>query len=1241
LMVLQNAPRSELKLPGLRLGAQEMRQEAAQFDLSLSFGEAAGGEIGGSLSYACDLFKQETIRRWVGYLQTILMGMVADASRRVGALELLPVQEKHQVLQEFNATRVEYPQGRVVHELFEEQVGRTPQAPAVCYEGEQLSYAELNARANQLAAYLREQGVSARAAVALMLPRGTQLVVAQLAVLKAGGVYVPIDPEQPASRQSHMLLHCGAGWVLGRGQDGVQCQARWIDLSLGEWLTERYSQADTAGCVAADDVAYVMYTSGSTGDPKGVEVTHRGVIKLAIRGGYAEVTAKDCLVHCSNTAFDASTFEVWAGLLNGARVLLAPAERVLEPDRFVHTMREHGVTVLHLTTALFNQYAAALQPLYGQLRYLLFGGEAADATVVREVLGAGYRGHLVHLYGPTETTAFASAYRVISVADDVQRIPIGQPISNTQIYVLDAAGEPVPIGVTGEIYIGGAGVARGYLKQPGLTAQRFVADEFSGRAGARLYRTGDLGRWRAEGTLEYLGRNDQQVKIRGYRIELGEIESQLGRHPQVREAVVLAHELEGGAKRLVAYVSGEGLRAEGLREYLRERVPEYMVPAAYVVLEQMPLTSNGKVDRRALPAPDETAYGQRGYEEPQGELEAALAQIWSQLLQVERIGRHDNFFELGGHSLLATAVLQQVRQLGFTVPLRVLFQHPVLMDFAHAAQTLERESTIENPILLKEGGSQRPLFLVHNGSGQITSLIHLLKHLGEEISVYGLVLTGQPPPSLAVLAREHVEAMISVQPHGPYRIAGHSLGGLIAYEIAAQLLARDESVEFVGLIDATFPLHTMKGVEYVHEMRVLAEHVRSVLPQISREMFERICNARDLESATVEAERCGLLLSNIELREIQRITSIHRVFAAAVSEYVVYPLSIPIDYLASEEVHASKRRVYAEWLEVEDLNVRWQEIGGSHNTMLHEPHVARLGEEITTRLRSASQSGAASRQPLHSCLIPLHSLTNCSATVFCVPGAGASVACFLPLAEELAEGMSVYALQPRGLEGSLVPHATVEAAAAEYVDSIWKAGVNGHIHLIGHSYGAWVAFELTNRLATCGVKVTSVTLLDPEAPGITPADRPSGRVGMLMQLVELLEQGAETSLDIVADDLERSSAQEQQRFLLQRMISKGLMPMRTTARTMRGLVRVFAANFSCEYHPTRCYEGPTVMINVESNDPATSAQDTLGDRIRKWQEYAPNLAVKSVRGNHVSMLKRPNVRLLAQQVKDFWAEVLV
>ncbi|WP_176563048.1 non-ribosomal peptide synthetase, partial [Pseudomonas sp. ICMP22404] len=658
-------------------------EERTNYPLALSV-----DDLGDGFSLSTLVSQGVGASRICAYMHTALERLVQALEQALqtplNRLEILPQIERDQLLVDFNATRRIYPQDETVLALFEARAALLPQAIAVKHGQRQVTYGELNAQANRLAHHLIGLGVQPNDCVAILLPRSIDLLTSQLAILKCAATYVPLDRNASLERQGFMLADCRALFVLSSSSESIPPNVRRVDLDT----LEPHGASHNPGLEqSSESIAYIMYTSGSTGQPKGVLVPHRAINRLVINNGYADFNEHDRIAFASNPAFDASTMDVWGALLNGGQVVVIDHETLLEPARFAQVLSDSGATVLFVTTAIFNQYVQLIPEAMAGLRILLCGGERADVASFRRLLSLAPALRLVHCYGPTETTTYATTLEVKAVAEDAQSVPIGGPISNTQVYVLDARQQLVPLGVVGEIYIGGKGVAKGYLNRPDLTAEKFIADPFSDEPGALLYRTGDLGRWLPEGSLECLGRNDDQVKIRGFRIELGEIEARLVTCAGVQDAVVMVRADESGEKRLVAYVVAQPevtLTVAGLREQLSATLAEYMVPGAFVFLPLFPLTLNGKVDRKALPAPHAEAYASEAYEAPQGEIEQTLAGLWVDLLKVERVGRHDHFFELGGHSLLAMRLIERMRQAGLSVDVRDLFSQPTLRALAAA-----------------------------------------------------------------------------------------------------------------------------------------------------------------------------------------------------------------------------------------------------------------------------------------------------------------------------------------------------------------------------------------------------------------------------------------------------------------------------------------------------------------------------------------------------------------------------
>jgi amino acid adenylation domain-containing protein/thioester reductase-like protein len=717
-------------------------------------------DLGDGFVLVVDCDRRIDPQRLVDYVQTTARSVV-EALEEVphkAALELtvVPASERRQLLELFNTTTVPYPGTASIHHLFEQQVQRAPTAVAAIHEGRSLTYHELNGKANQLARYLREQGVQSGEHIPILMRRSLEMLIAQLAVLKCGAVYVPMDPTLPAQRLIYMVRDCGALRVLA---DHSATSAERLDEAL-QWIdavAERESlpQDNLDLHVAAAAPAYVMYTSGSTGAPKGVVVPHRAVNRLVINNEFALIGPTDCLAHCSNPAFDASTFEIWGALLNGARVVIVPHEVVLDSKRFAQLLAERQVSVLWLTVGLFAQYTDSLADVFRRLRYLITGGDVVEPGIIKRVLRRCAPRNLLSAYGPTECTTFSTTFRTETLDDEATTIPIGRPISNTRIYVLDPRLEPVPIGVTGEIYIGGPGVALGYLNRPTLTAERFITDPFSAEPEARLYKSGDLGRWRADGNIEFVGRLDQQLKVRGYRVELGEIEAQLARHPQVREVVVVARETAPGEKSLAAYLTSGHTTApsvEDLRTLLKAVVPEYMIPSAFVVLDCLPLTANGKVDYRSLPAPDAGAYGNSRYEAPHDALEKTMAEIWCELLRVERVGRRDHFFEIGGHSLAAIALVSRINHaLRSQLTVSDIYQSPTIAELSARIRgdaaneeelvDLTREAALPDGIVAQPGSLRVPAehVLLTGASGFVGRFVLAQLLYGTNATIHCLV----------------------------------------------------------------------------------------------------------------------------------------------------------------------------------------------------------------------------------------------------------------------------------------------------------------------------------------------------------------------------------------------------------------------------------------------------------------------------------------------------------------------
>ncbi|HGP0076334.1 TPA: pyoverdine non-ribosomal peptide synthetase PvdD, partial [Pseudomonas aeruginosa] len=812
----------EVQLEDLRLEGLAWDGQTAQFDLTLDIQEDENG-IWASFDYATDLFDASTVERLAGHWRNLLRGIVANPRQRLGELPLLDAPERRQTLSEWNPAQRECAVQGTLQQRFEEQARQRPQAVALILDEQRLSYGELNARANRLAHCLIARGVGADVPVGLALERSLDMLVGLLAILKAGGAYLPLDPAAPEERLAHILDDSGVRLLLTQGHllERLPRQAGVEVLAIDGLVLDGYAESDPLPTLSADNLAYVIYTSGSTGKPKGTLLTHRNALRLfSATEAWFGFDERDVWTLFHSYAFDFSVWEIFGALLYGGRLVIVPQWVSRSPEDFYRLLCREGVTVLNQTPSAFKQLMAVacsadMATQQPALRYVIFGGEALDLQSLRPWFQrfGDRQPQLVNMYGITETTVHVT-YRPVSEADLEGGLvsPIGGTIPDLSWYILDRDLNPVPRGAVGELYIGRAGLARGYLRRPGLSATRFVPNPFPGGAGERLYRTGDLARFQADGNIEYIGRIDHQVKVRGFRIELGEIEAALAGLAGVRDAVVLAHDGVGGTQ-LAGYVvadsaeDAERLR-ESLRESLKRHLPDYMVPAHLMLLERMPLTVNGKLDRQALPQPD-ASLSQQAYRAPGSELEQRIAAIWAEILGVERVGLDDNFFELGGHSLLLLMLKERIGDTcQATLSISQLMTHASVAEQAACIEGQARESLL---VPLNGGREGSPLFMFHPSFGSVHCYKTLAMALRDRHPVKGVVCrallgAGREVPEWDDMVAEYAEQLLQEHPEGAFNLAGWSLGGNLAMDVAARLEQRGRQVAFVGWIDAPAPV---------------------------------------------------------------------------------------------------------------------------------------------------------------------------------------------------------------------------------------------------------------------------------------------------------------------------------------------------------------------------------------------------------------------------------------------------
>jgi amino acid adenylation domain-containing protein len=697
----------DLTLPGLTLSWLPIHSQTARFDLTLQVVDGES-ELRGSLEYNTDLFNAETITRMVEHFRTMLSGIVANPQARLSDLPILTAAQLHRQVVEWNDTSRNYPTDVCIHQLFEAQVERTPDAVAVVYEDQQLTYCELNARANQLAHYLRKLGVGPEVLVGICVERSLSMIIGLLAILKAGGAYVPLDSSYPKERLAYMLEDCQPGVLLTQQQlvESLPTHKAKVICIDSNWQLIADENTENPACnITVDNLAYVIYTSGSTGKPKGAMNTHRGICNrlLWMQDAY-QLTAADSVLQKTPFSFDVSVWEFFWPLITGARLVVAQSEGHRDTSYLVNLILQQQITTLHFVPSMLQVFleAEGLEKCQSLVR-VIASGEALPVQLQQRFFNR-LDAQLHNLYGPTEAAVDVTFWQCKDSVINQKTVPIGHPIANIQIYLLDSYLNPVPVGVTGEVYIGGVGIGRGYLNRPDLTAEKFIPNPFSDKPAARLYKTGDLAHYLPNGEIEYIGRHDDQVKVRGFRIELGEIEVAITQHPKVRETVVVVREESADSQRIVAYIvphPGQTLTITGLRDFLESKLPNYMLPAAFVMLEALPLTPNGKIDRHALPTPDKARPDSEAAVAPRNPFEELLTGIWKQILGTEQVGIHDNFFELGGHSLLATQVMSRVRDtLQLELPLRYLFEAPTIAGLA---------KSIETPRLTKQGLQAPPI----------------------------------------------------------------------------------------------------------------------------------------------------------------------------------------------------------------------------------------------------------------------------------------------------------------------------------------------------------------------------------------------------------------------------------------------------------------------------------------------------------------------------------------------------
>ncbi|MEQ8752229.1 MAG: amino acid adenylation domain-containing protein [Coleofasciculus sp. G1-WW12-02] len=967
----------------LKLSYFQLPQHSVEFDISLEIIELTDSLLI-SLQYSSDLFDADTISQIIQHYQNLLTAIITTPNQPVGQLPVLSDTERQHILQDWNATKTDYDLSRCLHHFIEAQVEKTPDAIAVIFESEQLTYRELNTRANQLAHYLQKLGVKPESLVGICVERSLEMVVGLLAILKAGGAYVPIDPSYPVDRIAYMLADSQVPVLLTQELlvphlPKSTAQIICLDTQWEDIAAENNHNPDST--IQPENLAYVIYTSGSTGKPKGAMNTHRGICNrlLWMQQTY-QLTPEDSVLQKTPFSFDVSVWEFFWTLMTGACLVVAKPGGHQDSLYLVNLITQQQITTLHFVPSMLQLFLEEPKVNGCQsLKRVICSGEALPFDL-QERFFSGLDCELHNLYGPTEA-AIDVTYWQCQRDSNSSIVPIGHPVANTQIYILDPYLHPVPIGVPGEIHIGGVQVARGYLNRPELTQEKFIPNPFqnsfkpastnpvpySPSIGSKLYKTGDLARYRPDGTIQYLRRIDHQVKIRGFRIELGEIENALTEHPQIREAVVIARNEKSGGKQLVAYLvsTQEKPTPRTLRNFLKETLPDYMIPAAFVSLDSLPLTPNGKVNRRAFPAPDPASFGgETTFIAPRNYQEQQLAKIWSDLLDIDQIGINDNFFEHGGHSLLALKLMGKIQQqFGKTLPLTTLFMSPTIAELANVISRSEVQSY--SPIVpIQTQGTKPPFFCVHPAGGNVLCYLKLSDYLGTDQPFYGLQAQGFNQGEEALtrvedMAHLYVKAIREVQPEGPYQIGGWSFGGVVAYEVAQQLQKQGQEVSRLAILDSWVPIILDQG------KKIDDHYLVGVCSRVFGGMFgqDNLVSPDELKGLTVpeqidyilaKAQQVGVFPTEGNQEQNRRILDVLVGTLKATYAYKRQPYPGKVTVFRAQEKHLHAPDPQLVWVELfailDAKEIDVIPVPGHHYSFILEPHVRVLAERLAAFL---------------------------------------------------------------------------------------------------------------------------------------------------------------------------------------------------------------------------------------------------------------------------------------------------
>jgi amino acid adenylation domain-containing protein len=925
----------------------------SRMDLGLSF-ISTNDQFEGCFEYNINLFNGDLIQRMAQHFQVLLSEIVKNLQEKISRLNILTKTEKQQILIDWNRTKVDYPKDKCIHQLFEEQVIKTPDNIAVIFEDEKLTYQQLNEKANQLAHYLIKQGVKPETIVGIFVERSLEMIIGILGILKAGGAYIPLDVKYPQARIKFMLEDSQASIILTQEKliNALSITSQKI-VNLDNWeLIKQENKHHPLTSIKPNNLVYIIYTSGTTGKPKGVQIIHQSLTNyLYYLTKYFKLQKNDTFLAVANISFDVAMHELFLPLIIGGKLIIASDEMITEPSLLLKAIKDYRVTIIDTTPSRWQilvEMATEQYPL--SISKIWCGGESLNSKLACQL--TSITKDVYNFYGPTETTIFSLIYPVTNP----EKILIGKAIANTKTYILDSNLQPLPIGVVGELHIGGDGLARGYLNRPDLTAEKFIDNPFGE---GKLYKTGDLARYLPDGNIEYIGRIDNQVKIRGFRIELGEIEATLNQYQGIKETVVIVRENSQGDKYLVAYlITNNQVNQKELRAYIQKELPEYMIPSAFIFLDGFPLNHNGKIDRKALPEPDFNSQKENEFIAPRNEIEIKLVQIWQEVLGKEQISINDNFFELGGHSLLAVRLVFQIeQQLLKKLSISSLFQNPTIEKLSQLITSSDKTDN-SAMVCIKPNGKKNPVFCIHPGGGNVFCYAELAHYLNSyDIPVYGLKSLGlddeqQPLTSIGEMAEYYLEAIQRIQPQGEYHLIGWSLGGVIAFEIAQQLQAKGYQTPLLALIDSQLSIASSLDQDKMFKFFVQdLSRIYGKQLLILEDDLQKLTIQEKFNYLLAQIEKEELILSEYSQREIKNLWRVFQGNLMALNQYKPKSyLGEAILFQASEKSLSLNQKQYNEWNNLILGNLDVHTLKGNHYTIIKSPTLENLVQIIITKV---------------------------------------------------------------------------------------------------------------------------------------------------------------------------------------------------------------------------------------------------------------------------------------------------